>query len=494
MRSSLNIWVVITSLLILSLFILSCEKNYSPNIIGTTKARTPGNFTTSFVLTVEASDPNLDPLTYLWEAKQGSFDHPDRSETIWTGPESNTDLDYSITITVSDGKESVSETLTLSVAAPKYGNLSGFAYFDKCEIPIHEAIVSIAGRVDTTDIEGAYHLDGVKGGRQTLKGEKLGFRTSNMDVKILEGFNEADIHISSDEFTSTMQGRCFGNISDEPKPWLEVIILNPDNSPSDLKAQADGAGYYLLTDIPHGPRKIIVKDEAGKIKMETQIFIEGDLTFDVPIKEPFVFTDTRDNTVYEAVRIRGLAWMAENLAYIPHVSPPWEQGGIWTYGYSGVDPAAAMLTDNYEVYGCLYDFHTATTDYGNGKDICPPGWHLPSDDEWKNLEVGLGMNPIELDSVNWRNSNSVGVKMKFDSGWDNEGNGNNSSNFAALPSGNRSSSGSFLGLLGFAHYWTADESDDNNGWRRYLYHNRDGVGRFTDLKNSGLAVRCVKDL
>ena len=133
-------------------------------------------------------------------------------------------------------------------------------------------------------------------------------------------------------------------------------------------------------------------------------------------------------------------------------------------------------------------------DHGNGKDICPPGWHLPSDDEWKTLEVGLGMNPIELDSVSWRNTASVGIKMKFDSGWENEGNGSNSSSFSARPSGNRSTTGSFLGLYGFAHYWTADESDDNNAWRRYLYHNRDGVGRFTDLKNSGLAVRCVKDL
>ncbi len=494
MRSRTNKWVLTISLLVLSLFILSCEKNYPPHITNTTFTRTPGNFTTSFVLTVEASDPNLDPLTFLWEADKGSFDNPDKNETTWTGPESNSDTDYNVTITVSDGKEFVTEKLTISVVAPKYGNLSGFAYFAKCKIPIHEAIISIANRTDTTAYDGSFFLDGVKGGRQTLKGEKEGFNTSTIDIQVFEGVNEANINISSSEFTSSMQGQCYGNISQAPKSWLEVIVLNPDNSESELKALSDGAGYYTLDGVPHGARKIVVKDEAGNIKMETQLYIENDITFNVPIKEPFVFTDSRDNTEYTAVKIKSQTWMAENLAYMPHVSPPWEQGGIWAYGYSGSDPTIAVSSDNYQKYGCLYDFHTATKDHGNGKDICPPGWHLPTDAEWKTLEVGLGMNPIELDSVSWRNSASVGTKLKFDAGWDNEGNGSNSSSFYALPSGNRSSSGSFLGMFGFAHFWTADESDENNGWRRYLYYNRDGVGRFTDLKASGLAVRCVKNL
>ena len=496
MRSRTNKWVISIGVIFLSLFILSCEKNYPPHITDTTFTRTPGNFTTSFVLTVEASDPNLDPLTFLWEAKQGTFDHPDKNETIWTGPEISTDTEYDITITVSDGKGSVTETISISIVAPKYGNLSGFAYFAKCKIPIHEAIISIAGRRDTTKFDGAFFLDGVKGGRQTLTGEKDGFNTSSRDVLIFEGANEENVNISSSEFTSTMQGKCYGNISQDAKPWLEVIVLNPNNSESELKAQSDGAGYYVLENVPHGARKIVVKDEAGNIKMETQLYIEHDMDFDVPIKEPFVFTDTRDNKQYTAVRIKSQTWMAENLAYMPHVSPQWEQGGIWTYGYSGADPSIAISSDNYQKYGCLYDFHTTTTDHGNGKDICPPGWHVPSDDEWKILEVGIGLKPIELDSVGWRNTNSIGTKLKYDSGWDNEGNGSNSSSFGALPSGFRSlaGNGNFSGLFGFAYFWTADSYDDDMAWRRYLYYNRDGVGRFRDLKNSGLAVRCVKDL
>ncbi len=491
-----NKLAIIVSILILGFGLLSCEKNYPPHIRDTTFTRTPGNYTTSFVLTVEASDPNLDELTFLWEAADGSFDHPDRNETTWTGPESITDKEYDVSITVSDGKESVTEVLKISVVAPRYGNLSGFAYFAKCLVPIHEAIISIDNKRDTTDIEGAFIMDGIKGGRQTLSGSKDGFATVSVDIQMFEGFNEANIHLSSEEFTSTISGQCVGNRSGEAKSWLEIIILNPSGSDSELKALSDGAGYYEIPNVPHGARRLIVRDEAGNMKMETQIYIdEQDRVFDVPIKEPFSFTDTRDNRSYLAVKIKSQTWMAENLAYAPHVSPQWEQGGIWVYGYSGNDTEIAKSSDNYKKYGCLYDYHTAVSDdYGNGKDICPPGWHLPDDSEWKVLEVGLGMDQVELDSVSWRLSGYVGVKLKNDSGWENEGNGHNSSSFYALPAGNRTTAGTYLGIFGFANFWCANESDDNNAWRRYLYYNREGVGRYTDLKGSGISVRCVKDL
>ena len=488
--------MMIASFLLVSILLLSCEKNYPPHITNTTFTRTPGNFTTSFVLTVEASDPNLDPISYLWEASEGSFDHPDKNETTWTGPESDTDKEYDISITVSDGKESVTKIIKIAVGAPRYGNLSGFAYFAGCKVPIYEAIISINKKQDTTGIDGAFILYGVKGGRQTLTGTKEGFAVGSVDIQVFEGLNEADIHISSDEYTSTIQGQCKGNISGEAKPWLEVIILNPDKSESNLKSLSDGAGFYEIRNVPQGARLLIVKDEAGNIKMETQLYVYSeDMVFNVPIKEPFLFTDSRDNRQYEAVKIKSQTWMAENLAYLPHVSPQWEQGGIWVYGSSGSDVNIARSSDNYKIYGCLYDWRTATADdHGNGKDICPPGWHLPSDSEWKVLEIGLGMDPVEQDSVSWRLSGYVGNKLKLDSGWENEGNGSNSSSFSALPAGNRTTAGTYLGIYGFANFWVAEESDDNNAWRRYLFHNREGVGRYTDLKNSGISVRCVKNL
>jgi uncharacterized protein (TIGR02145 family) len=229
--------------------------------------------------------------------------------------------------------------------------------------------------------------------------------------------------------------------------------------------------------------------------METLVYLEAvEYQFNVAVPEPFRFNDTRDNHEYQAVRISSQIWMAENLAFLPRVAPTFNQGGIWVYGYSGFDPAAARLTENFAKYGCLYDWNTAVSDtMGNGRDICPPGWHLPDDQEWKSMEMALGMNPVELDSTGWRFSGDVGKKIKFEAGWDSDGNGSNSSSFSALAAGYRYATGGFLGMGGFATFWTSSEYDDESAYRRYLYYNQGAIGRFNDFRTSGFSVRCIKD-
>ncbi len=485
------------SAMILLIGLLSCEKNYPPRIFNTEFARLPGIGSTSFVLSVEASDANHDPMTYLWEAEAGEFiEDPEQSETTWAGPQPDQDTEYLITVTVSDGKESTVATLTIPLAAPTFGRLTGFAFFTGTTVPIHEAIISIQGKTDTTDFEGQYEIDGVRSGRQTVFGTKTDFTKGETDLIIQEGINEANVYMSSPKNSTRLYGTCMGNNSLEPKANLEIIVLNPDKSDSDLRALSDLDGSYEIPLIPHGLRYIIVRDE-NSIRGETLVYLETEeYLFNVPIREPFSFTDNRDGRTYGAVRIGGQVWMAENLAYLPHVSPSIEQGGIWVYGYHGSDVNEAKATDNYSTYGCLYDWHTAMDDnHGNGKDICPDGWHLPTDDEWKSLELTMGMEYHELDSVGWRLTGDVGRKLKASLGWDVEGNGSNSSSFTALPGGNRTSAGAFAGVPGYANFWMAStwSEDELYGWRRYLFYNRDAIGRYSDFKTTGSSVRCVRD-
>ena len=83
------------------------------------------------------------------------------------------------------------------------------------------------------------------------------------------------------------------------------------------------------------------------------------------------FIDSRDDHEYMYTVIGSQTWMAENLAYIPHVNPHDEHGGIWVLFYDGSNVSEAISHEHYLYAGCLYDWSTAMT-------ACPPGWHLPS--------------------------------------------------------------------------------------------------------------------
>jgi uncharacterized protein (TIGR02145 family) len=83
--------------------------------------------------------------------------------------------------------------------------------------------------------------------------------------------------------------------------------------------------------------------------------------------------DNRDNNTYKWVRIGNQVWMAENLAYLPSVSPSSVGSdtdlNYYVYGYSGNNVNEAKATDNYATYGVLYNWSAAMVS-------CPAGWHL----------------------------------------------------------------------------------------------------------------------
>lgn len=495
MTTRLNRIFPVLFLALLGMMIFSCEKNLPPRITKTESARQPGIGNNSFSVRVEASDPELDQLTYQWTAPTGTFQGAtNRNEAIWTAPETTMDKDFEVIITVSDGKASTSATILIPVQAVKFAKVTGFAMFTGCKMPVGGAVITLDGKMDTSNLDGSFELDGIRTGRQTLTAEKPDFTTGTIDIKVEEGLNNAIVHLTSAKYTCRLYGNIFGSRTHEPKKFYIVTILNPDYTPSELTNVAGQNGDYEISGIPLGFVRLIVRDDV-RARMETLVYLETpEHLFNIAVPEPFTFFDARDNKEYTAVQISSQSWMAENLAYIPHVSPSYEQGGIWVYGYSGFDTTAAKATGNYKKYGCLYDWPTAVSDNnGNGRDICPTGWHLPDDDEWKSLETALGMDPIELDSLRWRFSGDVGKKLKFELGWESDGNGTNSSSFSALPGGQRYAVGGFLGIGGFANFWTATEFDEGSSLRRHLYYSQNAIYRLNDFKTSGFSVRCVKD-
>jgi uncharacterized protein (TIGR02145 family) len=198
------------------------------------------------------------------------------------------------------------------------------------------------------------------------------------------------------------------------------------------------------------------------------------------------FKDPRDGNVYRVVKIGNQVWMAENLRY--------KVWGSWCCNNNKY---------NGQQYGRLYTWEAA-------KRVCPPGWHLPTDEEWDTLVEYVGGDGI------------AGYKLKAKTGWNDYyvererrlddwywpdpqeyirtcgytcecGDGTDEYGFSALPGAGRESNGSFLptGVSGI--WWTATETGASKAYSRGMGHCSGNIYASNDDKSAGFSVRCVKD-
>jgi uncharacterized protein (TIGR02145 family) len=200
------------------------------------------------------------------------------------------------------------------------------------------------------------------------------------------------------------------------------------------------------------------------------------------------FTDHRDGKIYKWVRIGDQVWMAENLNYNAG-------GDSWCYDNN---------SSNCDTYGRLYDWATAMQGDSSSNNnpsgvqgICPDGWHLPSDEEWKELEMQLGMSQSEADNVYRRGTNEgsklAGNDFLWDSGDLTSDSEFDTSGFAAFPGGDRTNDGNFLRIGSHGYWWSSTESSYTNAWYRNLNYDYISVYREDAGKELGLSVRCVRD-
>ena len=229
------------------------------------------------------------------------------------------------------------------------------------------------------------------------------------------------------------------------------------------------------------------------------------------------FTDPRDGYEYSWVQIGSQIWMAENLRYLPSVVNILRSSDTipycYVHGYYVVysEPTVeeAKTKANYITYGALYNW-TAAMNGAESSDanpsgvqgICPDGWHLPSDAEWKQLEMYLGMTEEQANGENyWRESNSEGGKLKETSYtyWFGPNIGaTNETGFTALPGGTTpDGTGPTLRYRGF--WWSATCNTTQHYSGRYfvkvreLHYNERGIFRSDCPKSAAYSIRCVKD-
>ena len=138
------------------------------------------------------------------------------------------------------------------------------------------------------------------------------------------------------------------------------------------------------------------------------------------------------------------------------------------------------------------------TTVDSSQGICPTGWHLPSDDEIKTMEMTLGMTQAEADMISDRGTDQgsqlAGNELLWANGSLDANAAFGSSGFAALPGG----SSNILGGTSFSSYyhaliWSSSESGVN-AWYRRLFFNNPKVYRSDDYgKSASFSVRCVQD-
>jgi uncharacterized protein (TIGR02145 family) len=270
------------------------------------------------------------------------------------------------------------------------------------------------------------------------------------------GKGHAYYHLGKYDFALISYRNAINALPDIPYPYYLIARpyarLNNISKSIEYLELALQRGYDNFEEIENDPdmNNIITTNEYKELK--TLLF------------------DKRDNQIYKTVTIGNQVWMAENLNY--------ETDDSWCYDNDTV---------NCRIYGRLYTWEAAM-------NACPDGWHLPTDEEWKELEIFLGMSRKEADKKKTRGTNE-GSRLKSTYGWDNNGNGDNTTGFSALPGGHRDYTGSFYYLGRTTYFWSFTEYS-YSAWYRVLLYNYSEVSRnygYRFSKNHGFSVRCLRD-
>ena len=203
-----------------------------------------------------------------------------------------------------------------------------------------------------------------------------------------------------------------------------------------------------------------------------------------------------DGNIYKTVTIGRYEWMAENLGtatYMDSLKIPYvASDSIWTNLSYGAYCWYDNDSENAELYGALYNWYAVNT-----CRLCPAGWHIPTDEEWKYLESYVDTCVPSGDSVgnNFRaNKNIAGKWLKAKSNWESGGDGTDDFNSSASPGGERiSRNGHFL-LIGRNGFWWSGTQDGRSKaiFRRIIYSLPD-ISRNSHDKNFGFSARCIRD-
>jgi uncharacterized protein (TIGR02145 family) len=212
-----------------------------------------------------------------------------------------------------------------------------------------------------------------------------------------------------------------------------------------------------------------------------------------PEPPPDPVTDI-DGNIYQTVRIGKQVWMAENLR-VSHYRNGESIPNV-TWGWQNFSEGALCYYNNYvgniPTYGFLYNGYAVI----DSQNISPAGWHVPTDEEWKVLEIFLGMNQTEVDAKGYRGTDEGGkLKETGTEHWTSPNEGaTNESGFTALPGGCCYTNDDFYGIGSSARFWSSTKPTKNSLWYRELSSQQSDIQRMRSSSlRVGFSIRCIRD-
>ena len=220
----------------------------------------------------------------------------------------------------------------------------------------------------------------------------------------------------------------------------------------------------------------------------------GDIKLFKTISENEGYVIDIEDNLYSTVKIGNQWWMAENLQVTKYTNGVSIEEVTDAVTWSNkTSPAFCYYENSPEdasIYGALYNGYAAQKN-----NICPSGWRVPTNDDWVELELFLGVPEIETRRLGWGGTNQGGIlKHTGLSYWESPNTGaTDEYGFSALPGGLRRHEGAFdtKGRAGW--YWSSTNHVENEIYRWLFSYEKAEIARSTSYSEAGHSIRCIKN-